>query len=50
LISSRTHLALFGYVVGIESRAQTQVGNDVESDGEMVVENFGVGSRSALWK
>src|ERR1700752_5183837 len=34
------YLALLCHVFGIEKRTETQVGNDVESDGEMVVEHL----------
>jgi len=34
-------LALFGHVAGIEKRAQAEVGNNIEGNGQMVIENFG---------
>src|SRR6266849_5467479 len=36
------YLTFFGHVVGIEERTKTQVGNNIERNGEMIVENFGV--------
>src|SRR5579871_1468880 len=36
------HLAFFADVVGIETRAEDEIGDDVESDGQMLVENLGV--------
>ena len=35
-------LALFFYVLGIEQRAENEVGDDIKGDGEMLVENLGV--------
>src|SRR6266853_2843108 len=36
------YLTFFCHVVGIEERTKTQVGNNIERNGEMIVENFGV--------
>ena len=35
-------LALFFHVFGIEFRAKDQIGDDVKSDGQVLVKNFGV--------
>jgi len=35
-------LALFFHVIGVEFGTKNEVGDDVEGDGEMLVENFGV--------
>src|SRR5258708_37484955 len=34
------YLTFLCYVVGIEERTKTQVGNNIERNGEMIVENF----------
>jgi len=36
------HLTFFGDVIGIETRPENEIGNDVKSNRKMIVENFGV--------